>query len=150
MRFYQGPSAVIYNVDSGQTNGRSLSQSQTNSSDLVRSGGRLIIPAAPTPPPHHHPGLGGWAGVRTVCTLIRGPAAPTPPPLRPRDRQSILTRPPEPRNRPKSLTDFGETVLGAQEELGGVLGHPRHPEARSDRISENKSKTSSPFRSLSK
>ena len=58
-RFYQGvytvnisgPSVVIYNVDSGQTNGRSLSQSQTNSSDLVRSGGRLIIPPQPTPPP---------------------------------------------------------------------------------------------------
>ena len=26
------------------------------------------------------------------------------------------------------------TVLGAQEELGVVLGHPEHPEARSDRI----------------
>ena len=51
-----------------------------------------------------------------------------------RDRSNKLTGPPQPRNRRKSLAVFGETVLGAQEELGGVLGHPRHPAAGSDRI----------------
>ena len=47
---------------------------------FVQAAGSL----SPPHPPHHHPGLGGWAGVRTVCTLIRGPAAPTPPPPRAR------------------------------------------------------------------
>ena len=64
-----------------------------------------------------------------------------------RDRQIKLFRLSGAQNPPKSLAVLKWTVLEAQEELGSVLGHSWDPEARSDRISEKKSKTSSPFRS---